>query len=456
MDLGSSQPLVTPAVRRRAAPRRPRAVDALAALLGLGLGVTIAIGVTAQAVSSLSTSGAVITFAGRMAGLVGGYAMLVTVLLAGRLPLVERTLGHDRLLAWHRRLAPAALVLIASHGLLTLLGYAQQARTGMAAEAWILVSTLPWVLAATAGFVALAAAGVTSYRRARRRMSHETWWAVHLYTYLGLALSFPHQVVTGSSFVGRGWAQLFWIALWAGTAGAVLAFRVGLPLWRSLRHRLRVEKVVEEGPGVVSVLLRGRKLDRLPLSGGQWAHWRFGVRGLWWQAHPYSISALPADDRLRITVADLGDHSGGLRALRPGTRVAFEGPYGAFTAEPAARRGVLLVGAGVGTTPIRALLEELEPASAPVVLLRGSDARSLPLAGEIDALVRDRGGRVEYLIGPRQRVRVDGPALRRLVPDIRRREVYVCGPSGFIALVVDAAAAAGVPASQLHHETFDF
>lgn len=199
--------------RRRAAPQRPRVVDALTALLGLGLGATIALGVTAESSSSLTAAGGAWTFVGRITGLVGAYAMLVTVLLAGRLSVVERALGQDRLIAWHRRLAPAALVLIAAHGTATVLGYAQHAGTGVMAEGWTLLTTLPGVLAASVGFALLAAGGVTSYRRARRRLAHETWWAIHLYTYLALALAFSHQLATGASFVGH--------PLWRGRSGSL-------------------------------------------------------------------------------------------------------------------------------------------------------------------------------------------------------------------------------------------
>ena len=41
---------------------------------------------------------------------------------------------------------------------------------------------------------------------------------------------------------------------------AVLVWRVGLPLYRTLRHGLRVTSVVPEGDGVVSVYLTGRDL----------------------------------------------------------------------------------------------------------------------------------------------------------------------------------------------------
>lgn len=440
--------------RRRAPRRRPRAVDGLAAVLGLGLGATIALGITAESPGSLGAAGGAWTFAGRLTGLVGAFALLVTVLLAGRLPVVERTLGQDRLIAWHRRLAPAALILIAAHGMATTLGYAQRAGNGVAAEAWTLLTTLPGVLAASAGFGLLALAGATSYRRARRRLTHETWWAIHLYTYLGLALSFSHQLSTGASFVGQPLARAYWTALWAGTAGAVLVYRVGLPFWRSLRHSLRILEVTAEGPGVVSVVLAGRRLDRLPLSGGQFLHWRFLVRGLWWQAHPYSISRLPTGDKFEITVKDLGDHSRAVARLQPGTRVAIEGPYGAFTADESTGRGIVAIAAGVGSTPVRALIEDLPEGSAPIVVLRGSSADALPLADEIETLARERGGAVHRLLGSRGDVELDAAALRRLAPDLLRRDVFVCGPNGFTAQVLAAATAAGVPREQLHHETF--
>src|SRR5204862_3817102 len=117
----------------------------------------------------------------------------------------------------------------------------------------------------TVGGSLLIAACVTSYRLARRRMSYETWWSVHLYTYLALFLSFSHQVNTGASFVGHPAARFWWTALWVGTLSLVLVSRVGLPVWRSLRHRLVVVGVTAEGPDTYSVLMRGRGLDRLPV-----------------------------------------------------------------------------------------------------------------------------------------------------------------------------------------------
>jgi ferredoxin-NADP reductase len=203
--------------------------------------------------------------------------------------------------------------------------------------------------------------------------------------------------------------------------------------------------------------MQGHHLHHLPVYGGQFFQWRFLVPGMWWQAHPYSLSAVPDDDhRMRITVKDLGDHSQALAKLKPGTWVGIEGPYGAFT--PDARSGdrVLLVGAGVGAAPIRALLQDLPEHTDVVVLLRGSSREELILRDAIGPDVRRRGGRIIELPGSRHQVPLDAAALRALVPDVRRRDSYVCGPEAFTDTLAGSLREAGVPEGRIHFESFAF
>lgn len=428
----------------------------LTALAGLGLGITLALAIAAESGSAIGAPGGLATALGRLTGLIGAYGMLVVLLLAARLPPLERAVGQDRLIAWHRRLAPFTLVAIGAHGALIAVGYAQAAGVGILHQLGVLIVSYQWVLPATAGFLLLAAAGATSYRRARRRLRHETWWVIHLYTYLGLALAFAHQILTGASFVGHPVARAWWILIWLGAVGAVLVCRIGLPMLRSYRHRLRVERVEHDAPGVISIVLAGRDLRRLPLAGGQFALWRFLTRERWWQAHPFSLSSMPRGDRVRITVKDLGDHSGGLATLAPGTPVAFEGPYGTFTRHAGGGERVLLIGAGVGAAVLPALLEDLPDGADVVVINRASTREQLVLREEIAALVRARGGRIVELVGPRASVTLGSQRLRQLVPDIAGRDVYVCGPDAFAAVVERSAARAGVPATRLHRESFSY
>jgi predicted ferric reductase len=435
---------------------RPRVVDVCGLLAGLGFGATLGAVILSESRGALAAPGGMLTAAGRLCGFTGAYLMLIMVVLVARLPWLELSAGQDRLVRWHRRIAPWALWLIVAHVVLITLGYAAAAKTGILRQLWVFITNYPDLLAAIAGFCLLVMAGITSIRLVRRRLKYETWWVVHLYIYLGLSLAFTHQIVTGASFVGHPLTRALWIAVWAATAGMVVMFRIGQPIWRSLRHQLRVVEVREEAPGVASVICQGRRLDRLAVSGGQFFMWRFLTRELWWQAHPFSLSALPQPPYIRVTIKGLGDQSRAIHQLRPGTRVAIEGPYGAFTHHARTSDRVVLIAAGVGITPLRALLEDLPARTDVVFIVRASQAGELIHRQEVAALVGQRGGRLHEIVGPRQRVRFDARALRRLVPDLAARDIYICGPEEFSAGIADAAARLGAAPARIHYEAFGF
>jgi ferredoxin-NADP reductase len=319
------------------------------------------------------------------------------------------------------------------------------------------------MLLALAGTACLVMTVATSLRAARNRLRYESWHLLHLYAYLGAGLALPHQLWTGQELLASTAAAVCWWSLWGLAAGAVLIWRVGLPLWRNARHRLRVSAVVPEADGVVSLHLTGRRLGRLPAQAGQFFNWRFLHRQGWTRGNPYSLSAAPDGRSLRITVKELGDNSAQLRALRPGTPVLFEGPFGRLTARPRTRRRVALIGAGVGVAPLRALAEGLRYAPGDAVLLHRFTDRPL-FERELQLLVYRRGLHVLWLPGHRRApgswlgggvgTADDLTALVYWVPDLAERDVYVCGPEEWIETVRRVTQAAGLPPDRLHIERF--
>ncbi len=439
---------------RRPRPRRRWVPDAALTVVGLGLGATTGLAITAETHAALASRGGVATFVGSITGLVGMYLALVMVLIVSRIPLIERVLGLDGLLRWHRWLSPWPLSLIGLHAVFVTIGYAQATRSGIGHEVSALLSDYPGVLTATVALGLMALAGTVSIRAIRRRLRRETWWTIHLVMYVALALSFSHVIALGPTFVQHPLLQLVWTLVWIATAGLVIVFRFGIPLLRTLRHRLRVIEVRPEAHGVVSIVCEGRALDRLPARGGQFMCWRFLQSGIWWQAHPYSLSARPTATHLRLTVKNLGDHSGGLAQLEPGTRVMIEGPYGAFTTDAGRRQRAALIAGGIGVTATRALLEDLPRTARPIVILRVSREDDAALVGELAELARQRGGRLHVVCGPRERVRFDADTVERLVPGILQRDVYVCGRPSFVQHVVELVGGLGVPADAIHHEAY--
>jgi predicted ferric reductase len=432
--------------------------DWAALMVGGGLGLTLALQMTTVRASDFNTFYAVVVSISRLTALVGTYFAVIGIFLVARIPWVERGVGHDRLVTWHRKLGPWSLYLIGAHVLLILVGFAGQDSIPLYKELWQFLTLYDWMWFALAGFLLMVLAGVTSYKKARAKMSYETWWMVHVLTYAAVAASFMHQIANGSMFVGHPLNRAYWIGLYVAMAAAIIYWRFWVPLFRSLKVNLKVQKIVIEGPGVVSVIMKGRNLEQLAAQGGQFFGWRFLARGHALMSHPYSLSAAPTKNHVRITVKDLGDHSRSLAMLKPGTRVFVEGPYGAFTAGRSTMPQVVLVGGGVGITPIRALMDEFNGGAQIDVIFRASREEDLVLKAEMDYLANNSDGsmRIHYLVGSRTNHPMDAHSLKALVPQFADSDIYICGPEPLVSAVRKAAEDLGVPKNRFHDEAFAF
>jgi predicted ferric reductase len=409
-----------------------------------------------HATPGVSGLGGWLTGAGEILGLLAGYGIVVLVALMARIPPLERGVGTDQLARWHSMGGKYVVCLVFAHALLIIWGYAVGAHTNVVSETSTLLTQYPDVLMATVAAFLLFGVGIISMRAARRRVRYETWYYVHFYTYLAIALAFSHQFADGASFVSDLAARFWWSAMYLTVAVLILWYRFAVPLLAYARHRFHVIGVKQEGPGVISVYIGGARLDELDAEPGQFFRWRFLTRSMWWSSHPYSLSAAPGQDLLRITVKDLGDHSEALAALQPGTRVFAEGPYGAFTASHSGR-SVLLLAGGVGITPLRAMFATL-PGHV-TLIYRASSERDIVFREELDAIAAARGADVHYLLGSRAEIGGDPLSprvLQSLVPGLEDRDVYVCGPVGMTEAAVRALRLAGVPKRSIHRESFEF
>lgn len=428
-------------------------------LAGVGLGAVIALHISARPHGQMlgAGAGATLTEIGRVTGLIGTYASVLVVFLAARIPVIEREVGQDRLIRWHRLLGPYAIWLIGAHFIFMLTGYAATVQVSALTQLWQFITKVRWMLPALVGLFLFVAIGVTSYKQVRRRMKYELWWVTHLYIYIGIVLAFMHQVEMGQAFATHPVAKVLWFALIGGSLTCLLWFRWVLPVVRSRAMNLRVDRVVRESHDTISIYVTGTAVDKFRAKGGQFFSWRFMAPGLWWHAHPFSVSASPQPDTLRITVRDLGDTSRALAALTPGTTVIAEGPYGVFTADSRHSEQVLLIAGGVGITPIRAVLEDLPAQTDVQVIYRVPDRKSLVLWEELDRLASSRPNTtVRYLVGSRREHPIDARTLVQMVPQVSRRDWYVCGPKPLVDAVSAAAEVLGVPAPRFHHEEFAF
>ena len=465
--VGSSGQIMTSAparkTRRVPVPRvwPIKANDVYAFLAGNAL-LILGMWVRHGNLSDLSTAAGMVIAAGELTALYGTYLILIQLVLMSRNPWLDQVFGQDRVTQAHRWVGFAAVWLLLAHGVLTTVGYAMSDNGSPVGQFFSFITGYPYVLWSIVGMGILIAVAISSVKAARKRVSYETWYSIHLYAYLAIALAFLHQLFVGVDFTTDQVASLYWIALYVLAFGTLLVFRFGQPIAVSIRHRMRVANVVQEGPGIVSIYLTGRDLDRLAVRAGQWFRLRFLTIDGWYRAHPFSISAAPNGRYLRFTVKDLGDYTSHLQHVRVGTVVFVEGPYGVFTGARRTKARVLLVAGGIGITPLRALLEELPAARGNLTLVyRASGPEDVVFRNELDQLAELRGATIHYVVGKRGSREVPSDPfepreLRKLVPDLKDRDIYVCGPKGMMESVLGTLERLRIPESQIHYERFAF
>jgi predicted ferric reductase len=426
------------------------------------IATSIALFLADNGIGYFATLGGAITALGIIAGLVATAFMCLMLVLTARVPVIDATLGQDRATSLHAKLGRGMVFGLLAHGILLAYGYALSDKISpIAAFTQLWTSSTDFIWACVA-FLMLGVVGISSMVALRRKYPYEVWFGIHLTTYAAILASIPHQFSMSGMLAEGTWGRPFWAAMWLVTGGLMLAYRVILPILASLTHQFTVSRVTPVGPDAVSIEVTGRKVKELQARGGHWLNWRFLTPELAGQPHPFSLSAEPTDSTLRITVRNLGEGTARLMSLKPGTKVAIEGPYGMFTDASRTTDKVVLLGAGIGIAPIRALLESTEfaPGDA-AVILRASTPDELYLLDEVVALCEAKGASLALLVGPRAGqswvpVTDAGATLIDFVPWAAEADVYVCGPNPWMEAVLADVAACGIPAAQVHDEKFDW
>lgn len=409
--------------------------------------------------------GGILTNVGIVTGLIGTDLILVMLILAARIPIIDRAIGHDRAIAVHRSMGEPVLYLLLAHAILLLIGYGASQGVNPVSEIWSMLA-IPDMPLAFVGFGAVIAVVVTSVIAVRKRFSYEAWHLIHLLGYAAVLVAVPHELSVGGILTNGSIQRAYWISLYIVAFGAVIAFRFVEPILSSIRHRIVVDRVEELSPSVTSIYLRGHNLAALGARGGQFFVWRFWSAHTWWHAHPFSLSMTPNSDIARITLRRVGDGTRAISEVKPGTRISIEGPYGIFTDLARTSPYLAIIAAGIGVTPVRSMLQQANlRRGETTVLLRASDTAENALWDETVALAASKGAPVYRMVGPRSALGAGwmteedarrGVTLRSVFPKLATSDLYICGPSEWLDLVEADARANGLASHQIHSERFEW
>ena len=400
----------------------------------------------------------------RLSALIGTSLLLVHLALVARIPWIESTLGLDKLTLAHKKLGKPLLYVLLIHSALAVVSYSNISQVSLLVGFFQLSFGYLDVLLALGAMVLMVLVVVSSIRIARKRMSYESWYLVHLLSYVAILAAIPHQFSFGTDFLTQPLMASYFTLLYFFVFANLVWFRILQPIVLSILAGLKVTRVVPDRNRTTSLVIGGRKLSRFGAEAGQFFLVRVLTKSQWWRPHPFSVSNSPADE-IRFTIGNRGDDTALMQNLKVGTRVILEGPFGVFTEQKRTRRHVTLLAAGIGIAPIRALAESLaaEPGDV-TIIYRTNDERDAALLDEVRRISDERGHRLKVVTGERGATGGFLPAdpsqtpehalLLAMAPNLLDSDIYVCGPAPWSKLVKAALNKLRIPKTQIHIEEF--
>lgn len=397
---------------------------------------------------------------GRLAGLLAVYSICLQVMLTGRARWLEPVFGLDKLTRLHALNGYLALFFIVTHPLLIITSYSLISQQSFLAQYFEFASTSRLLIQSSlAVLLFISIIGISLYI-VRRRLRYETWYFVHLFVYLAILLAFSHQFIFSGDFLRSPAFKTYWYMLYVFVFGNLLFFRFLRPLYLFARYRFKVSHLIPETHDTTSVYITGKNLATFKTKPGQFVIVRFLDKQRWWEAHPFSLSYLPKNNTLRLTIKNVGDFTSKISQLKPGTPVYVDGPYGSFVVRKTNQLKYLFIAGGVGITPIRSLIEKLACPPEPwrrrgatnnlSLLYANKTDHDIIFKGELEELATRHKFPIHHLIGRL----LDAETIKQLVPDFKEHEIYLCGPPPMMAAVKTMLRTLGLPKHQLHYEKF--
>jgi ferredoxin-NADP reductase/ferredoxin len=266
--------------------------------------------------------------------------------------------------------------------------------------------------------------------------------------------------------------EMPWNRVMGSTEAPARAARALGP-WHPQEFMAECVETVPEAGGIMTFVFR--RCDGAPLAfrAGQYVNVAFPVNGE--DQDPvdrsYSLSSSPTEP-WTFSISVKRDHAGLVSPwvhenVKPGTVLDMLGPVGAFHLPDADRRArYLLLAAGAGITPIMSMVRTIHslPGHADVVVLyHGAAAGDFAFHQELAYIASvDSRVKVHYSLGDRSKPegwdglsgRLTAAMLDYVAPDANGRQVYACGPEGYLNTATKLLEKVGVDDTSIYMEFF--
>ncbi|MEI8364529.1 MAG: ferric reductase-like transmembrane domain-containing protein [archaeon] len=403
---------------------------------------------------SMLTGDSLYNALGRITGLIGTYLFLIQILLISKIKFIENTYGHDKLSRIHHYNGIVAFGLLFLHGLFLTIGYKLISNISFLSQLLKFIGG-DEIGAAIFAFVILIIIIILSITLSKIKMKYELWYLTHLFTYLVIILAFSHQIENGMDLYSNNAFLVYWYVLYIIIIGLLVVYRFLVPIYNYYVHRFVVSRVVKENQDIVSIYIRGNKLNRFKFKAGQFGIFRF-LDKTFYEAHPFSFSRAHSEIELRISIKNLGDFTSKVHEIKRGTPIIIEGPLGTFHKDRIKHKNVVLIAGGIGITPIRSLIEELtlDPSREITLIYSVKDDKDIVFREELNSLKEKNHN--HYYHSSNKFGHLNEDKLRNVILNPTTTDFFVCGPPGMTNHIIKLLKRMGVSKKRIHHEKFSF
>jgi predicted ferric reductase len=392
-------------------------------------------------------------------GFAGLTQIAVQFVLIARFKRVTAPYGIDVILHYHRQIALVAVAAILAHPIILVIDYpARAALLNPLGGNW--ASRSAW-----ASLLALLTIVVTSVYRERLKLDYERWRLSHLVLGVVAIVFAQIHVSLAGLYTNTLWKHLVWIGIAVLMVGLVVYLRLLKPA-RQAAYRWRVAEVREETDSTHTLALEPVDHEGMRFMPGQFAWIKLAGSPYTLEEHPFSFSSsAERPDRLEFGIRALGDFSGAIDQVEPGTRAYLDGPHGAFSIDRYPAVGYVFLAGGVGITPIMSFLRTMADRRDPRPVLLVYAEKTWETVAYTDELER-LGGLLElevvYVLEEPpeewdgEEGFIDAALLERRLPEERvQRTYFVCGPPPMMDAVHAALLEQGVDEARIQMERFN-
>lgn len=400
--------------------------------------------------SRLSNNFQIFTNLGRLSAIIGYTLMATVIIMAARLPLIEKQLlGLNRVFINHHRLGAISFILLLTHPLFLTISYIFISTRSAALFLLPSLTLWPQALGTFSLTIMMALLIITFYLSWR----YQIWKFSHRLLVLAFVLGFFHTAFITSDVSGN-LALRSYLLTFGSLALIAYGYRLLVEFGHLGQHQFTISTKRSAGTNVTEISLEPRQ-KTFSYQAGQFAFLTFSQPGISTEPHPFSFVSDPTEKELKFAIKNLGDFTSTLDGLRSGTKVTIEGPYGAFGQGPLTNQREIWIAGGIGITPFISLARDLKNnhRQADLFLSFKNPAEAIYVS-ELESIVGNDSRLKIFPFYSDEMGFLSADYIEKNSGPLADRLIYICGPVGLMKALKTQFVSKGVAPANIHTEEF--